>query len=573
MILKFKKNYSRFVKLLAISLFISAILAIVTYFNTPAVYWPQSDNLYAVCRLLQSNCLAEDFFTNASSDISPRIPYIYFLSIITKIANNGIGGGLALIKALLLILLPIVISLIFIVTINEYIRNKDKAQYGVWGVRLGAVEWRRSPANIIAITSAPLFVYFLHSKFAKILSIAWWAPLTFEPTAQNFSLLLTISGFLFVWLDRKSIGAIFIIVGTVIHPAVAFFSSLFSLISLCKFNSIKDTSRFICIGLGANFIGIIFVKIFFETNLTISPQDFIRIYAFEAHPSHYIPSQFETFSPIIPWIAPFSIVSIGLLVITIILYKLNSSAWKNSFFAFITYSSSILIQFLFVEINQIKLIAQLGPSRFSMFGAWFLFIFYFIAALKFFNTNQFFLKLSNIIYQKIAFARWIYILACYSILGLFVVSYALKSSDFDVPGEDKTLVSFATTQTNLSDVFILPFTAPSSIFPLKAERAIFFGNGFVFSEKYFKEWEERKVLVWGRQAETANLHGNWIGEKYANHYRSLLPKDFLEIAKKYKINWVVIETDYSNNFSDCRTDFYSQKYKVYSLEILDQCTR
>jgi hypothetical protein len=158
-------------------------------------------------------------------------------------------------------------------------------------------------------------------------------------------------------------------------------------------------------------------------------------------------------------------------------------------------------------------------------------------------------------------------------LGSFVFSYAFKSSNYDVPDEDKTLASFASTQTDLSDVFILPFNAPSSIFALKTGRAIFFGNGFVFSEKYFQEWEDRKVIVWGRQAETANLPGRWIGEKYANHYRSLRPKDFLEIAKKYKIDWVVIETNYSKNFSDCRPNFYSQKYKVYFVGILDQCTR
>jgi hypothetical protein len=561
MILKSKKINSGFAKLLAISVFISAILVIFTYFNTSAVYWPQSDNLYAVCRLLQSNCLAEDFFTNSSSDITPRLPYIYFLSGITKIANNGIGGGLAVIKALLLVLLPIAISLIFIAAIKEHMGNKVKPL------------WVSSPANIIAIISAPLFVYFLHGRFSVHLSIAWWPLLTFEATAHNFSLLLTISGFLFIWLGRKSIGAIFIIVGTVIHPAVAFFTSIFSLISLCKFNSIKDASRFVCIGLGANLIGAIFVKIFFETNFIIDSQDFVRIYAFEAHPFHYIPSQFETFSGRIPWIASFSLVSIGLLVITIVLYKLNSVVWKNSFFAFITYFSSILIQFLFVEINQIKLIAQLGPSRFSMFGGWFLFIFYFIAILKIFNANQFFLKLSNIIYQKLASARWIYIIACYSILGSFVVFYAFKSSHFDVPQEDKMLASFASTQTDLNDVFILPFNAPNDIFPLKTKRAIFFGNGFVFSEKYFQEWEERKVSVWGRQAKTATQPGSWIGVNTANHYRSLLPNDFIEIATKYKIDWVVIETDYSKNFKDCKPDFYDQKYKVYSLGILDQCTR
>jgi hypothetical protein len=536
MISKFKKNpHFELTKLLAISFFISALLITLINFKTGAVSWPQSDNLYAVCRLLQSNCLAEDFFTNASSDISPRLPYIYFLCTITKIANNGIGGGLAVIKALLLILLPIVTSLFFIVAINEHSGNKAKAQLVV------------SPANIIAIISAPLFVYFLISKFAPYLNIAWWGPIGFDATPHNFSLLLSISGFLFLWFNRKSIGAIFIFAGTVIHPPVALFSSIFSLISLCKFNSFKNIAIFVCIGLGANFIGAIFVKIFFETNLTISPQDFVRIYAFEAHPFHYIPSQFETFSRI-PWIASFSLVSIGLLVVTVVLYKLNSSVWKNSFFAFTTYFSSILVQFLFVEINQIKLIAQLGPSRFSMFGMWFLFIFYFIAVLKFFNKNHFFLKLSNTIYQKIASGRWIYIFACYSILGSFVVFYAFKSSEFELPEDDKMLASFASSQTDLSDVFILPFTASSTIFPLKTARAIFFGNGFVFSEKYFKEWEKRKVFVWGRQADTANIPGNWIGEKYANHYRSLLPKDFIEVAKKYKIDWVVIETDYSKNF-------------------------
>ena len=215
MVLRFKKTPHGFAKLLAISFFISALLTILINFDTGAVSWPQSDNLNAVCRILQSNCLAEDFFTNSSSDITPRLPYVYFLSGITKIANNGIAGGLAVMKALLLVLLPIAISLIFIVAIYEHIGNKVKAL------------WVVSPVNIIAIISAPLFVYFLHSKFALIFSIAWWKPLTFEPTAQNFSLLLTISGFLFVWLDRKSIGVIFIIVGTVIHPAVAIFSSVF----------------------------------------------------------------------------------------------------------------------------------------------------------------------------------------------------------------------------------------------------------------------------------------------------------------------------------------------------------
>jgi hypothetical protein len=562
--LKVTHPHSGLARLLALSVFVSAALVILLNFKSTAVTWPSSDNLPEVCRLLQSNCLTEDFFTNASSGITPRLPYAYFLSKVTKIAHNGIGGGLAVIKALLLTLLPVAVSLFFIAAIKTHAENKDKDK--------DKEQWVASPANLIAIISAPLFVFFLQGKSGAILSVAWWAPLTFEATAQNLSLLLTISGFLLIWLDRKGTGVIFIALGAVFHPAIGLFSSALSCILLCNFTSFKDASRLIYAGLGTSFIGAIFVKIFFEADNTISAQDFVRIYAFEAHPSHYIPSQFGTLSGI-PWFWSFAVVSIGLLFATVILYKINSAAWKSSFLAFIAYSSSVLIQFIFVETNQIKLIATLGPCRFTMFGPWFLFVFYFIAILKFINGNQGFVKLSSAIYQNLASARWIYIFASYVILGLAVVSYAYKSSDFDLPDDAKMLATFASEQTDSSDVFVLPPNAPRVEFPLKTGRGIFFGNGFPFSEKYFHEWEERKAIVNGRNAEIVNLPGTWIGEKYANHYRSLLPKDFLNAAKKYKIDWVVIEADYSKNFSGCRADFHSPKYNAYSLLTLDECTR
>lgn len=83
----------------------------------------------------------------------------------------------------------------------------------------------------------------------------------------------------------------------------------------------------------------------------------------------------------------------------------------------------------------------------------------------------------------------------------------------------------------------------------------------------------RNSFVNGNNAEIIKLPGSWIGDKYANHYRSLAPSHFLGESIKYKIDWVVLETDYSEKFSSCKADFDSPKYRAYSLVTLKRCAR
>lgn len=404
------------------------------------------------------------------------------------------------------------------------------------------------------------------------MSVAWWVPLYFDATAHNVSLLLSIVGFLLLWVRAGVIGAVFVILGALVHPAVGLFASIFLCIVLCKFDSFAKNFRFFGLGLGASIAGAIFVRLLFEGGGSLSAQDFVKVYAVEAHPAHYIPSQFGSLSSM-PWGMSFGIVAVGLLVVTVALYNLKSVTWKNSFLALIAYSSSVLVQFLFVEIFQIKLIAALGPSRFTMFGLWFLCIFYLVAILKFVEGGAFTRKTSDVILQCLAHIHWVHILICYFILGSAVVFYAYKSSHFDLPEDAQILAEFASTKTKINDVFVLPFYAPRVDFPLKTGRAIFIGNGFPFSEKYFHEWDDRNTIVNGRNAEITKFPGSWIGEKYANHYRQLLPSDFILAAAKYKIDWVVIESDHSESFSSCKADFESPKYKAYSLVTLQRCIR
>lgn len=557
---EFKKIPVFLIKLLAISTFMSAISICLLKFKSTAVTWSSSDNLPAVCRLLDASCLTNDFFTNASSGTNPRLPYVYFLTEVTKIANSGIGGGLALVKAFLLVFLPVSVSILFFASVKLHTNLKTEAR------------WVASPASIMAAVFAPLFVFLLQGNIGSYLSVAWWMPLYFDATPHSVSLLLTIIGFLILRLDGKSLGTVFIFLGAIAHPAVGLFTSALSCILFCKFDDYKKYLKFIGIGLVASLVGAIFIKIFFDSGGAMNPQDFVRIYAFEAHPSHYIPSQFGSLSGI-SWRRSFSIVMVGLFSVTIILYRLKSGAWINSFLAFIAYSSAIFLQFLFVEVNQVKLIAAIGPSRFTMFGAWFLFIFYFIAILKYYEGNLFLLKISDSIRFVISSVRWFYIFVLYFVLSIFITLYFFRSSSFELPAEAMPLATFARTKTNISDVFILPFHAPRVDFPLKTGRPIFLGNGFPFSEKSFKEWDERNSFVHGRNSEIIKLPGSWIGEQYANHYRSLVPRDFVEEANRYKIDWIVIEAEYSEMFSDCNVDFDSPRYKAYSLSALENCVR
>jgi hypothetical protein len=559
--MKLKKDFSNMIKLLVISTFVSAILISLINFRSTAITWPASDNLAGVCRLLDALCLADDFFTSASSQTTPRLPYLYFLSKITRIVDNGIGGGLALVKAFLLAFLPVAVSLLFFVSVRTHTRRDAEESLVT------------SPENVIAAICAPLFVLLLQGERPGVyLSVAWWGPLSFDATPGNVALLLTIFGFLILSLNEKCLGAAFVFLGAVIHPAVGLFSSVLCCILFFKYDSLKKTFFVLGIGLSTSILGAIFIKIFFEAGGAMSGQDFVRIYVVEAHPAHYLPSQFGTSSRL-PWMASFAVVVVGLLSVTITLYKLNSAAWKNALLALLAYSLAIIVQFFAVEVIQIKLIAALGPSRFTMFGLWFILIFFTVAFLKFFKGNLLLLRLSKGVLLKISSIRWIYIGAGYFLIGLVIAFYSFRASSFDLPDEVEPVAAFARAKTNISDIFVLPFLFPRVDFPLKTGRGIFIGNGFPFSEKSFKEWDERNAFVNGRNSEVLKLPGLWIGEKYANHYRSLAPRDFVDMAKKYKMDWVVLEAEYSEKFFNCSADFDSPKYKAYSLSALTLCVR
>jgi len=542
-------------RLLVLSALVSALCACLLNFGSDAATWPATDNLPAVCRLLDSSCLAGDFFTNASAGLTPRLPYVYFLAGLTRAIGHGVAGGLPAVKALLMVLLPAMFSMVVVASFLAH----------------GAGKRRLSPATLLAAFAAPVLVVLLQGELGEFLSVAWWKPLTLDATPHNLSLLLTLAGFCWIGLGAGVGGAMFVFAGGIFHPVVGLFAAFFCCVLLCSRDSMREARRTLGLGLGASLAAAVLVGLVFDSGGALSAAEFVRIYAVEAHPSHYLPSQFGSLSAL-PWQASFLAVLAGLAVATAVLYRQGSAAWWNALAALAAYLGAVALQYLFVEVYPVKLVAALGPSRFTAFGPWFLFAFFLLAIARFVDGNRPLGRLAGGIERVLPSVRWRHIgLACLP-LAMFAVAYANRPAELELPDADsRDLARFAMEMTRTEDVFALPFGAPRVEFPLKTGRAVFHGNGFPFSEKHFAEWDARNAFINGRSSELAAYPGGWIGGKYARHYRALKPADFLRAAAAYRLDWVVLESRYGGEFALCRADFKSAKYRAYSLDALRAC--
>jgi len=540
-------------------LFLAAIFAslwmFLVHFKSTAIAWPAADNLPAVCRLMNNNCLTKDFFTNASSASSPRYPYVYLLRIITELVTNGIGGGLAVIKSFLLIILPFTLTMIVATATRS---NSNIRKDSIW---------------LLVSLFAPIVIFLLQGRVGALLSVAWWMPLNFEATPQNVALSLTLIGYLFYYFDRRYASSLLIFIGGIIHPVMCLFASIFAYILYSNMFEYKQNRLMLGHCVLPSILAAIFIKLSFDIDAGLSTEEFVNIYVIESHASHYLPSQFGTFSEL-HWYVSYLLVIVGLLFSSVALYKLGSQAWKNSLIATCVYAISIIAQYVFVEIWPNKFVATLGPSRFTMFGPWFMFIFSMHAILAVLEKVKGLEKFSGLSQRIFNLIRWRYVLVGFAALCLYAALYTSKSYRFDfINAEDKKLFEFAQKTSSSSDVFILPFGEVRIYFPLITGRSIFFGNGFPFSEQFFREYQKREAMVNGINKVIKNIPGSWIGEKYSKYYQSLTPINFIEFAMSYQVDWVVVESNYSKSFLGCKADFVSDQYKVFSIHSLENCAK
>jgi hypothetical protein len=413
----------------------------------------------------------------------------------------------------------------------------------------------------------------MQSNIGRSISVAWWPPLYLEATAHNFATFLALLSVLIAQASFSIIGAMIMLLASLIHPPMALCTFVFCGILLFDFEQYERILRMPIFRLFPGFmIGLVVSISCFDAGGVFSARELADIYVREAHAEHYLPSHFGSLGRF-KWYEAYIIVLSTLLLAAYTLWRLNESFWKNALLAAVAYAVVLLAQYLFVEKFPVAIFVRFGISRFFVFGPWLAAICVVFVIISIFEKSR-----ADGLWKKldarIALVPFIPVLSLVVISGsLLTWQYAYHAESFEKYDKSTDeLMDFARSQP-VNEVFVLPFEAPIADFPLLTRRPVFIGNGFPFVERFYREWKERKTSVFGSDEDLRKLPGSWVGEQISNFYRTLAPSDFVRIASKYPVHWVVVETDYANAFSRCRISLRNARWTVFSVNELHECAK
>jgi len=498
--------------------------------------WPAIDMMPFFERYYDSSFLINDFFTNAiSNEPNPRWSFGYFIIALAEFFHTDWYTISYSIKVILVVITPILYYLVIYIFIGKFV-DDEKLQ------------------NIqILILLAILIV--IYPRISGIFSIAWWKPYFIQSTPQNISLFLGLVAIIAkeITLNNKYYRYIsFLLFGfsTLIHPVIGLFVITFYFIVNYQ-TILKNYRQFLYIFLFGFLVPVIFIKIAYAPNTTLETLDFIRIYAIENHSSHYHLVNFGTHTPL-NWIYSFILMFILLLIPIIYFHYSKLKDYLIVTYLFLaSFLLAILCQYIFIDIFPSKIVASIGPVRFTQFTYWMIVISWSImlSNLWFLNKINF-----NFNFKKI----YLLIGGGYIIMGILMIN----SPQADIYAKDKEMYLFI-EKTDKNAVFA-GYIKRLDIANI-GQRAVLIGNGFPFNESYFKEYQDRKELIFGNIKAVNQIEGKWIGEKVANYFRTKQPQDFIDISKKYKLDYIVIESKYSSNFKDYIPKFENNKVKIYKV--------
>ncbi len=217
----------------------------------------------------------------------------------------------------------------------------------------------------------------------------------------------------------------------------------------------------------------------------------------------------------------------------------------------LSFNFSVIGQYLFVELFPIKEFVLLGMSRFTMFGYWMIAILWTIILSELLNRKlkniNTFLKKFNVNLSPAFFAA--------IIISIFIALIIIKDNPKKTHIAHNNKLSNFISKTDKNAVFAAPL---NNIFPetiqLIHKRSVFVGNTFPFNEKYFKEYNNRRKALYGSS------------KNKSIYFHKLSLKDFKEIQKKYKLDYVIFDKNkIKNKFTKVEAVYNGDKYIIYKL--------
>ena len=495
--------------------------------------WPATDIIPMINRYFDSSYLLNDFFTNASSnEPNPRWPFVYLIAGLADLLGINWYVVLYALKILMIVMTPVLYYLVIYFIAGKYIKDKENLRKGQLFIFLA----------VCAVIYPPVAGYF---------SIAWWSPFFIQATPQSLALFLGLAAIVVKELNGKYsnyVAVILFIAATLMHFANGLFMIVFQ--SLINYKDLRsDYKYYISTYLFGFILTAAFIKVFLGPKTLLSTADFIDIYCLKTHPFHYHFSEFQSLSPF-SWVFSFWLMFAALSVPILFFYK--SGDRKLMVLSVVFLSSlilSVLFQYIFISVFQVKIIAAIGPVRFTQLIYWMIAILWasILSEMKFLH------RFSPAINFKAPFIV--------AVFGYFVIGMLrMDAPTEDLFIQDKDVFEFIAT-TPKDAVFGGEYGEFSHSIQNIAKRPVFITNAFPFNEGYFKEHLERTSLLFGGSIHEQRMKGVSIND----YYRKLLPEDFFKVSKKRKLDYVVVGKEFSAQFSDYAPKFENKKIRIYKV--------
>ena len=495
--------------------------------NPTAYTWGEQDMMPFFERLSDPDFLQGDFFTNTTTIKNPRWVYGYLIAGLS--ALNGLSWyvNLYLAKLLLLLGMPVLYYEVMVALLGRYL-NRDKLERISWFILFGTI------------------LTVVYTDYRHVFSIARWDNYKPVINSANLSLAACFLGILAREVKRTSLmHLILFMVGAFIHPAMGIFCATFYISFLLP--QIRKEWRLILKITISCLLAAVLIKLIFSSDSPLGTSEFIEFYVIERHGWHYYLPLFQHWLG--NWKHFFLLMNI-LLWSTVVfgLIRKQKHLVQLGLISALGYIASVVLQYLFIEVYPVKLMAYLGVTRYTVFAYWAMIMLwaYILSHLK--------IKTPRLKLPKLTLGV---------VLALFVNFLILGMLYLDNPREVRSQV-WKDFYSFVGD------TAPESTFLTYSERLntdlriigrrpVFISKEFPFVESKIEEYTDRRRLAFG--SKLGELQG-------IEFYRTLTPQDFSEMAENYPLDYIVIEAEYAAVFENITPVWSNRILKVFSLSDL-----
>jgi hypothetical protein len=516
-----------------------------------AFEWPGTDMAPFYERQQDPQFLPNDYYTNSISQPNPRLVFGNSIVGLARLFHTDWYSIYFAIRVVMTLTVPVLWYLALVGTIDPTFRDDRQ-------------RWLARMALAIA------FALVMRRSVSSWFSIAWWPPFLIyvgaHPVAQWLWLLgIAIRTRAAVWAVPLSLAIWF--AATLCHPAIGFFMFVF------YWSIAFDRSHwreFAASGLVTIVVPFAILAAWFHVDAPLGARDFVDFYVFVQHPFHYEVAQFATLTKL-PWWISFSLI-LGLMaaagIVGVACNDRQLKTWTVRFAS--AYAACVAIQYVGTDLLPIKLVAIIGPSRFSALGYYLLAI---LAARvtcdlwpEHWTTPPWLSRPASKSWPQLR--PWhvgiVMTLAAVAIYGLCKDDLQLQ-----VRGLYAGFYDWVEHNTAPDAVFHPTFNQPlHQHLPVIGRRAVLASQSFPFREDAVREHCSRMALGYGTLEQLSHVAGADQIVRRTNFFRSLGPADIVRIADQVRLDYVVVEPDHQTRYAGFEPCYQDASVAVYDVGTL-----